>query len=68
MTFKKKDPELVTLHLYAADDKTKTRAYRVAKYKDFVTALQVKCFYLIVCLIITVFFVHLKQKHMERFK
>lgn len=41
MTFKKKDPELVTLHLVSASGEAKPRQYRVAKYQEFVATLQV---------------------------
>lgn len=40
MTFRKKDPESVTIHLLSADGKVKPRNYRVQKYKDFIEALQ----------------------------
>jgi hypothetical protein len=43
MTFRKKDPELVTLHFLnsnAESGATKTKVYRVSKRKDFIDALQ----------------------------
>ena len=41
MTFKKKDPELVTLYFVSPDIPTgKARQYRVSKRQEFVTALQ----------------------------
>lgn len=43
MTFKKKDPELVTLYLLSSTGEPKPRQYRVVKYKDFVATLQVCC-------------------------
>lgn len=42
MTFKKKDPELVTLYLLSHDGEPKPRQYRVVKYRDFVATLQVR--------------------------
>ena len=42
MTFKKKDPELVTLYFVAPDLPTgKACQYRVSKRQEFVSALQV---------------------------
>jgi hypothetical protein len=43
MTFKKKDPELVTLFFVAPGlPQGKARQYRVSKRQEFVTALQVR--------------------------
>lgn len=43
MTFKKKDPELVTLFFVAPDlPLGKPRQYRVSKRQEFVSALQVR--------------------------
>lgn len=43
MTFKKKDPELVTLYFVApGHPQGKARQYRVSKRQEFVTALQVR--------------------------
>lgn len=43
MTFKKKDPELVTLYFVSPDHpQGKARQYRVSKRQEFVTALQVR--------------------------
>ena len=41
MTFRKKDPELVTLFLLHDGGANKTHQYRVVKRNDFVEALQV---------------------------
>lgn len=41
MTFRKRDPELVTLHFLSAAGQPKTRQYRVSKRVEFVEALQV---------------------------
>lgn len=41
MTFRKKDPELVTLHFLTAEGKLKPSAYRVKKHADFTKCLQV---------------------------
>lgn len=51
MTFKKKDPELVTLFVVSSvDDQAKTKQYRVSKYKDFVMTLQVSLSYMLLFL------------------
>lgn len=47
MTFRKKDPELVNLHILGDDGEIKIRKYRVTKYQDFITTLQVKRFFLL---------------------
>lgn len=42
MTFRKKDPELATLHFLLSEGKLKPSQYRVKKHADFVKALQVQ--------------------------
>jgi hypothetical protein len=42
MTFRKKDPELVTIFCVSNTSEPKTRVYRVSKCKEFVDSLQVK--------------------------
>jgi hypothetical protein len=41
MTFRKKDPEVVTVFILGHNGEQKTRHYRVAKYKEFINTLQV---------------------------
>jgi len=42
MTFRKKDPELVTLHVLAAETgNTKAKQYRLVQHKELVATLQV---------------------------
>lgn len=47
MTFKKKDPSLVTLHFVIGDGDSKRNNYRVAKYQDFVSTLQVSFYFIL---------------------
>jgi hypothetical protein len=41
MTFRKKDPEVVTIYILGANGEARQRHYRVPKYHDFITTLQV---------------------------
>lgn len=47
MTFRKKDPELVSLFILGDDGNVKTRKYRVTKYQDFINTLQVNSHFFI---------------------
>ena len=47
MTFRKKDPELVNLHILGDNGEIKVRKYRVTKYHDFINTLTVSTLFTI---------------------
>jgi hypothetical protein len=64
MTFRKKDPEVVTIFILGANGEVRQRHYRVPKYHDFITTLQVRCAFVLSSSLMLSF---IYQKHMERF-
>jgi hypothetical protein len=44
MTFRKKDPELITLFLLSPGNTDKSHQYRITKRQDFVEMLQVSLY------------------------
>ena len=58
MTFRKKDPELVTIFCVSNTSEPKTRVYRVSKCKEFVDSLQVKIKIVIIHIVLFYLFIY----------